>query len=179
MSIEICASCTNSVDSDTQDVTYLPNQGPVCGDCLVKHWPKIHGTNPHLRGEKLNNVKDIERVFNVVDRAVFTTTSKLNYDRITAAIICLARLVDDFNGDGDDIWCIGEFSPCGLSDLIIGAYWHYAEWHRGQFSQEYIALSILGQCFTPGMSCVETDNYAYQELEILADNNKSYIKGNL
>ena len=121
----------------------------------------------------MNNVKNIERVFNVVDKSLFTTTGNLDYDRLTAAIIRLGKLVEAFDGDGEDIWYIGEMESCSLSDLVIGAYWHYAEWHAGQFSDGYMALSVLGQTFSAGMSDVEVDNVAYQQLNEMAEEAQS------
>jgi len=121
----------------------------------------------------VNNVKNIERVFKVVDRSLFSITGKLDYDRLTAAIIRLGKLVEAFDGDTEDIWYIGEMESCSLSDLIIGAYWHYAEWHAGQFSDGYMALSVLGQTFSAGMSDVEVDNVVYQQLNEMAEEAQS------
>jgi hypothetical protein len=56
-----------------------------------------------------------------------------------------------------------------LDDLIVGAYWHYSEWHGGQSSKSYVALCALGQVFTPGMSRADEDNEAYQALNSLAE----------
>ena len=118
---------------------------------------------------------NIERIYNVIDNSLFMTTGELDYDRITDAIIKLANSVDDyFEGpnapkfEGYEVWDIGENSGgCTLSELIVGAYWHYTEWHNGQWSKGYAALSALGQVFNPGMTMPERDNEAYVALEAM------------
>ena len=115
-------------------------------------------------------MKNIQRYFNVIDNGLFNT-SGLDYDRITDAIIALANAVADYDGDTEAMWYIGECEGSTmmcLSDLIVGAYWHYAEWHAGQWSKGYQALSALGRVFDPGMSSAETDNEAYSALESIA-----------
>jgi hypothetical protein len=115
-------------------------------------------------------MKNINRVFNVIDNSLFRITGNLDYWRLTDAIIRLSELIRDYDGDTEDIWYIGEYGECCLSDLIVGAYWHYTEWHGGQSSQGYRALSALGQIFDPGMSSPddEQENAAYLELDLLA-----------
>jgi len=117
----------------------------------------------------MTQLANIKRYYRVIDNSLFMITGNLDYDRITDAMIALANAVHDFEGDTDDIWCIGEGGSCCLSDLIIGAYRHYAEWHAGQWSKGYAALSSLGQIFNPGMTYPETNNEAYLALESMAD----------
>jgi hypothetical protein len=113
---------------------------------------------------KLHNVK---RLTACINRSLFTVCGRLDYPRITEALILLSNVIHDYPGDGEDLWYI-ENSLCDLPELIIGAYWHYAEWHGGQASQGYAALCALGQIFSPGMSCPEDDNIAYCALNELA-----------
>ena len=40
---------------------------------------------------------------------------------------------------------------------LIGAYWHYSEWHSGQYSKGYAALSALGQVYSPNMDHAPVD----------------------
>ena len=114
---------------------------------------------------KLNNIK---RYFCVVDNALFTINGKLGYDRVSDAIIALANAVHEYDGDNNDMWSIGEFGECSLDNLIVGAYWHYTEWHAGQWSKGYAALCALGQVFSPGMTGPEDDNSAYMLLNEMA-----------
>ena len=109
----------------------------------------------------------LNRLFNVIDKSLFTICGKLDYARITDAITRLADTVQDTETD-ESTWAIGEFGACTLGDLIVGAYWHYTEWHSGQFSDGYAALCALGAVFSPGMGGPEEDNEVYQALNALA-----------
>jgi len=112
--------------------------------------------------------KNISRLYGVINNNVFTVCGELDYDRVTDAVIVLANAVHEYEGDYDAIWYIGEFGDCCLSDFIVGAYWHYTEWHAGQWSKGYAALSALGQVFSPNMEDVEADNDAYIALNAMA-----------
>ena len=112
--------------------------------------------------------KSINRIFNVIDNSLFTINGTLDYGRVTEAIILLADQVHNFEGDSTELWHIGECGACCLDDLIIGAYWHYTDWHKGQYSKEYEALCALGRVFEPNMSTGSTDNEAYLALEAMA-----------
>lgn len=111
---------------------------------------------------------NIKRLFKVIDRSLFMTTGSLDYDRITDAIIALANTVSKTETD-ENVWYIGEYGMCSLDDLIIGAYWHYTEWHGGQWSKGYAALCALGQIFSPGMTMPEDENAAYIQLNTMAE----------
>jgi hypothetical protein len=114
-------------------------------------------------------MKNIINLFNIVDKNLCTINGTMDYGRITDTIIALANAVDDYDGDdSENLWYIGEFETCSLDDLIVGAYWHYTEWHGGQWSKGYAALCALGQVFSPNMSMPEEDNLAYQLLNDLA-----------
>ena len=121
------------------------------------------------------NKRNIARYFRVIDSSLFMVCGNLDYERVTDAIIKLANAVDEYDGDTESIWCIGEFGECCLSDLIVGAYWHFTEWHGGQWSKGYAALSALGQVFQPGMTSIESERadgspavFAYDALEDMA-----------
>ena len=120
-----------------------------------------------------NEVKQIRRMFLTIDNSLFMTTGKLDYDRITEAITRLAELVKNDEGENESIWSIGEYRSCALPSLFVGAYWHYTEWHEGQYSDGYKALSALGRVFTPGMTSIESERgtgayTAYEALEARA-----------
>lgn len=118
------------------------------------------------------STRNIERLFNVIDKSLFFITGTLDYERITDALIVLSNELINTETD-ESIWYLGECGNCMLGDLIEGAYWHFTEWHSGQFSKGYAALSALGQIFDPGMSCSDEDNTCYQSLNELAENNQS------
>ena len=81
------------------------------------------------------------------------------------------RLAVINRGSGYEIWDIGEGGECALAYFIIGAYWHYSEYHSGQSSKGYYALSLLGMVFDPNMTEMDNDSpefHAYQSLNELA-----------
>ena len=108
----------------------------------------------------------VKALFAVVDHNLATINGSMDYTRITDSIITLANTVHNQPNDID--WSIGEFGEFCLDDLFVGAYWHYSEWHSGQWSKEYAALSALGQVFNPNMSMPEPENSAYILLNDLA-----------
>ena len=73
------------------------------------------------------------------------------------ALIDLCEAVDavDHTDDATEfMWdSIGEHTEAPLGDLIVGAFWTLTEWHAGQSSPEYAALSALGNVFSPGCGC--------------------------
>ena len=81
---------------------------------------------------------------------------KHEYDAITKAITSLALDLREGGPDTEELWSestthpsYGEYS---LADLIVGAYWHYADCHGGQGSPEYRALSALSLIYSPSLS---------------------------
>ena len=118
-------------------------------------------------------LSNIRRMYGLVNRATFREGVNLEYGRLTAAITKLADMVAEYPGETDDWLYLGEFSDCALCDYLPGAYWHYTEWHGGQWSDEYAALCAIGRVFSPGMtSGPEQDTgecMAYDELNIMAE----------
>ena len=113
-------------------------------------------------------MNQVKALFNVVDHNLTTIGGTMDYDRITDTIIALANAVNSQPNDIEIDWSIGEFGAFCLDDLLIGAYWHYTEWHGGQWSKGYAALSALGQVFSPNMSVPESENEAYILLNDIA-----------
>ena len=112
-------------------------------------------------------MKHIERLHSIIEKNLFCLDPVMDYARLTKTITRLANVLADTDTD-ESVWSIGEYSPCCLSDLIVGAYWHYTEWHSGQFSDGYAALSALGRVFSPNMSGSEPENEAYLALADIA-----------
>ena len=114
---------------------------------------------------------NIERIYRTVQFSVWGLGKygSLYYDRITEGITLLANMVHEYSEDFEDIAYIENNHQCEyLMDFIVGAYWHYTEWHGGQWSPEYRALCALGQIFDPGMTMPESENETYQSLELWA-----------
>jgi len=98
------------------------------------------------------SIKNITRLYNVAYNSIFTYNGALPYTRVTECIIKVVNMVANTETDEFTLTDIGEHNEACLADLIIGAFWHYIEWHGGQDSQGYVALSALGQVFSPGMA---------------------------
>ena len=121
------------------------------------------------RREAERELRRITRLLGVIDASLFMITGTLDYDRIVEAVTRLANAVHEYSGDSDDIWYIGEHGSACIADFIPGAYWHFTEWHAGQSSPSYAALSALGTVFSPGMSCSEPDDITYTSLQTMAE----------
>ncbi len=142
--------------------------------CLtISHTYYIYMYLHIIRGTEMNQLTDIKRVYKVIDSSLFNIKGTLDYDRVTDAVIKLAGLSHTIEllDDGYELWDIGEGGECALADFIIGAYWHYSEYHSGQSSKGYYALSLLGMVFDPNMTEMDNDSpefHAYQSLNELA-----------
>lgn len=107
---------------------------------IIKHQP-----NPIMK------YRNIKRLFEVVDKALFYINSTLDYSRTVEAIALLANTVREEETE-EDVWSIGEFDMATLDSLLIGAYWFFSDYHSGQNSDEYAALCAIGEVFNPGIS---------------------------
>lgn len=114
-------------------------------------------------------MKNIERYFNVLNRALFRIDSNLEYDRIIEGFIKLANAIAEYEGETESIWYLGEYTECTLDEMIIGAYWHFVHWSGGQASMTYAAQCALGCVYQPNMECEDEDNAAYQMLNEMAE----------
>lgn len=119
-----------------------------------------------------NHIPKIRALHKAIESSLFHRVAPLNYAKVTQAIDLLARLVHDYPGETDDWLYIGEFGACSLDSLIVGAYWHFAQWHGGQSSPEYRALSALGDVFSPGMTSEpqrgDSEYDVYKALDFMA-----------
>jgi hypothetical protein len=111
--------------------------------------------------------QNIKRVFKVIEHNLCTVNGTMDYSRITESITRLANIIMD-SETSEDTWYIGESGYIGLDDLIVGAYWHYTEWHAGQDSPEYAALCALGRIYSPNMEMPDSENDAYTLLAEMA-----------
>ena len=113
--------------------------------------------------------RNAARYLAVLDHNLGSINGTMDYARITECIIRLADYLAE-NETNEETWWLGEHGYLtGLDNLIVGAFWHYTEWHGGQWSQGYRALSALGGVFEPNMSLPEPDNDTYQLLNNLAE----------
>ena len=113
--------------------------------------------------------RNAARYLAVIDHNLGSINGTMDYARITECIIRLADYLSE-NETNEETWWLGEHGYLNALDyVIVGAYWHYTEWHGGQWSQGYRALSALGAVFEPDMSWPEPDNDTYQLLNNLAE----------
>jgi hypothetical protein len=77
----------------------------------------------------------------------------MSYERTLLAIEKMASMV--FHTE-ECVWESEEFG-ISLDSLIIGAYCFCADYHGGQWSPEYRALSALGKVFRPGSSSLNEE----------------------
>lgn len=108
-------------------------------------------------------VKNITKLHELITDSLFTINTPLDYGRITDAFITLCNALGNTDTD-ESVWYIGECSYVCLGDLIAGAYWHYSEWHSGQWSQSYAALCALGRIYSPGMTDGPEDDTSEQDV---------------
>jgi hypothetical protein len=101
----------------------------------------------------------MKRLQKVICRAL-ASTSSMSYERTLLAIEKMASMV--FHTE-ECVWESEEFG-ISLDSLIIGAYCFCADYHGGQWSPEYRALSALGKVFRPGSSSL---NEVYEALQAL------------
>ena len=113
--------------------------------------------------------RNAARYLAVIDHNLGNVNGTMDYFRITECVIKLADYLAE-NETSEETWWLGEHGYLGgLSEVTVGLFWHYTEWHGGQSSIGYRALSALGGVFTPNMSLPEPENYTYQLLNDLAE----------
>ena len=109
--------------------------------------------------------EDFETLFN----NILAAADSGDYHKTTRGIILLADQLTEH--ESISTWLdIGEFGEFTLADLVVGGFWFYTDYHGGQASPEYRALSSLGGVYSPGMTHgpdTEGELAAYQMLEDL------------
>ena len=113
-------------------------------------------------------MRNIKRLFDIVDRSIFRVDSDLGYDRTLSALCRLADCID--NADDVD-WFLGECGSCSLDSLMVGAYWYCVHYHSGQASVEYALQCGISEFFSPNATSLERDSSefdVYVGLAVLA-----------
>ena len=122
----------------------------------------------------MTTLQKIEQLANEIDSQLHTIKpiKPMDHMEITQAYIDLANMVHSYEGEGEEMWYLGEHNTAPLVDLLVGGYWHFTDWHAGQDSLSYEALCAIGSVYSPNMSSLDDDNYAekgtYDELALLA-----------
>jgi len=117
-------------------------------------------------------ISTIQRLLNLLEKNVTQINPTLDYNRVVRALEVLGQAVHSYKGDSEDIWYLNDCSY-GVTDFIVGGYWHLSEWHSGQWSASYRALCSLGTVYTPnceGAPSKETcEHDIYKMLDQLAE----------
>jgi len=114
-------------------------------------------------------MNNIEKHYGKIYNGLFLRGCNLDYMNFAPMFTALACAI---NAEPETDWSLGEFKEAALDDLIIGAFWHFTEWHRGQNSSEYTALCCLGAIYSPGCETGPDSPGSiavYQQLERLAE----------
>ena len=117
-------------------------------------------------------MEKIKVLYEKCHESLFQTTTDMSYNETISALTDLAQAVDDFEGDWDELWTIGEFGCASLDNLLIGAYWFAIDHHSGQWSPEYALFCVIGETYSPGRCCCgpekdTTEQDTYEALETL------------
>lgn len=104
-------------------------------------------TQAEIRRASMARQGDFEKLFN----NILAAADSGDYHKTTRGMILLADQLTEHESIGT--WLdIGEFGDFTLADLVVGGYWFYTDYHGGQASPEYRALSSLGGVYSPGMT---------------------------
>jgi hypothetical protein len=68
-----------------------------------------------------------------------------DYQTYMSSLIALCENIDSTPDIRYDYW----YEEYSLSDLIDASYFHFAEYHEGQHSRSYEALSALSKVYKP------------------------------
>tara|TARA_R110000851_G_scaffold264328_1_gene416889 strand:+ start:843 stop:1520 length:678 start_codon:yes stop_codon:yes gene_type:complete len=122
-------------------------------------------------------MKKLTTAYNDIYKSILTINPVFNYDQLAQKFIDLSTLISALPDDNDSWYYIGEFNESDLMNTVIGAYWHYSQWHSGQNSISYAALCALVSIYTPNMECEPSNpddsGYdAFEQLEQLAKVNQ-------
>lgn len=96
-------------------------------------------------------LEKIKKIYEGIYASTFTINPIFKYQDLADQFVELAEALVEYNGESEDWIYLGEGSECQLGDMVVGAFWHYTEWHAGQSSRSYEALSSLGKIYQPNM----------------------------
>ena len=112
----------------------------------------------------------MKELYEQITASIFQIDPPLNYEEIQHALIKLTEAIHD--DDDEFLFDLGEGNEATLGDIIIGAYWHFTSYHKGQESLSYATLCALGTIFQPGMAQGPEEDSAemdvHDQLEALA-----------
>ena len=111
-------------------------------------------------------MKTIETIYNNIIASDIFRWDAQEIDLCAA----LKELCAEIDAENDVNWYIGEFNEASLQDIIVGAYWAFADCHEGQYSETYETLCALGEIYTPGIESAPTkDCGEYEAYEMISE----------
>jgi|DEB0MinimDraft_10_1074344.scaffolds.fasta_scaffold07124_1 hypothetical protein len=124
----------------------------------------------------MKTLSSIKRLHRLAEKNLFLTSGNLDYPRTLEVIAKLSEAVEEYTGDGEEIWFI-EGMASSPADVLIGTFWHLYEWSAGQASRSYEVSCIVGRIFSPGFSDgPEPDSCEEDVYSALADMAENYYK---
>ena len=124
----------------------------------------------------MKTLSSIKRLHRLAEKNLFLTSGNLDYPRTLEAIAKLSEAVEEYTGDGEEIWFI-EGMASSPADVLMGAFWHLCEWSAGQASRSYEVSCIVGRIFSPGFSDgPEPDSCEEDVYSALSDMAENYYK---
>jgi hypothetical protein len=120
-------------------------------------------------------ITEIKKLYKEIEDSIFTIAPVYDYNDLASQFILLCEALIEYKGETEDWAYWGESSLCPITDLISGAFWHYSEWHSGQTSASYAALSALGKMYKPNTECAPEEDaknsqaFCYRSLDELAE----------
>ena len=97
------------------------------------------------------SIERIAEIHSKLEKSIFTVKPTHAYSSLASVFVKLCDLLNNDDISAEEWACIGEYSYCCLSDMLVGAYWHYIDWHGGQSSESYLALCAIGSIYEPNM----------------------------
>jgi len=121
---------------------------------LASWWPERFGARAfvaqtsNFKKYKMKTLDLVEKITLELCAALFEKGG--DYSAIESGAVALVEAVENLPDDCEAWPYLNDTGAATPSDLIEGLYWHFAEWHGGQSSDGYAALSALGGVFQPG-----------------------------
>ena len=112
-------------------------------------------------------LRNIERLFKVCENNLFFTSATLDYDRTLDALIALCKAVNEYDGETESMWSIGEWGHACLGDMIVGAHWFGNHYTNGKSSKEYLLSCVTGAIYSPNCEIENEHDVTYDALKTM------------
>jgi hypothetical protein len=93
-----------------------------------------------------------------IDLSINSINPVFHYSALAEKFIELCELIENLPDDNDNWYYIGDDCYENIVYNLVGAFWHYMQWHAGQNSIEYRAYCALNSIYTPNMETEPTSS---------------------